>query len=314
MPPEAAGDRLDRFLVGVYPDRSRTLLADWVRDGLVAVEGARPKPGLRLEAGWVVLVDEPEPPTVDLVPQPMDLPILFADEAVVVLDKPAGLVVHPGAGHPDGTLVNGLLAAFGTLSPVGLPLRPGIVHRLDRFTSGVIVVARTEAAHHHLARQFSAHTADRRYWAIAWDHKLADAGTVDGLYGRHPVDRLKFTGRVNHGKTATTHFRVLERLPPCCWLECKLDTGRTHQIRVHLSELGSPLVGDELYGRRRRADKPEALRRLGPDLGLTRQALHAFRLGFDHPTTGERMQFESPMPDEMTALLETLRRAHGLDA
>lgn len=311
MPPEAAGDRLDRFLVGVYPEHSRTLLADWIRDGLVLVEGSRPKPGMKLDAGWVVLVDEPPPPVVDLVPQTMSLEILHEDEAVVVLEKPAGLVVHPGAGHPDGTLVNGLLGRYGELSPVGLPLRPGIVHRLDRGTSGVMVVARTESAHHHLARQFSQHTVDRRYWAIAWDHKLPDAGTVDGFYGRHLVDRVKFTGRLASGKRATTHWRVLERLPPCAWVECKLDTGRTHQIRVHLSELGSPLVGDELYGRRRRADKPEVLRRLGPDLGLTQQALHAFRLAFDHPTTGARLLFESPMPEVMANLLRVLREAQG---
>lgn len=313
MPPEAAGERLDRFLVGQFPDRSRSALADWVREGLVAVQGAAAKPSLALKAGWTVAVRVPEPPPVELVPEGMDLRILHADEDLIVVDKPAGLVVHPGAGHASGTLVHGLLARFGTLSPVGAPLRPGIVHRLDRDTSGVMVVARTEAAHHHLARQFSRHTVDRRYRALVWDQRLPDAGTVDGLYGRHPTDRLKFTGRVERGKRATTRWAVLQRLPPCAFVECKLDTGRTHQIRVHLSELGCPLVGDPMYGQARRLERPEALRRLGPELGLAGQALHAFRLGFRHPTTGVSMLFESPLPETMARLLRLLAEVNGVE-
>ncbi len=308
---EGAGSRLDRFLVMHLPEHSRTLLSEWIRDGRVRVQGALAKPSLALKLGFMVDVDPPEPPSVELVGSDMDLRILYEDEALVVVDKPAGLVFHPGAGHPDGTLVNGLLGRYGTLSPVGGPLRPGVVHRIDRGTSGVVVVARTEVAHNHLARQFAAHTVDRRYLAVAWDHSLPETGTVSGLYGRHPTDRLKFTGRVEHGKRAVTHWRVLRRLPPCAVVECRLETGRTHQIRVHFSEMGSPLLGDATYGRRRKVDRPDSLRALGPDLGLDRQALHAQHLGFIHPVTGVHLAFTSPLPDEIASVIAALAAANG---
>ncbi len=307
MPQEADGERLDRFLTALYPEHSRSHLAEWIREGRVAVGRTVVKPGLALRAGWLVEVEPPDPPPVDLVPEPMALEVPYIDDSLVVVEKPAGLVVHPGAGHASGTLVHGLLALCGTLSPLGLPLRPGVVHRLDRDTTGVMVVARTEAAHLHLARQFSEHSVDRRYLALVWDHRLPDGGTLETLYGRHPTDRLRFTGRVRAGKTATTHFRVLERLPPFALVECRLDTGRTHQIRVHLSEAGSALVGDETYGHRRRVERPEVLRRLGPELGLTRQFLHARVLGFTHPATGERLTFESGLPADLHAVLTLLR-------
>jgi 23S rRNA pseudouridine1911/1915/1917 synthase len=193
---------------------------------------------------------------------------------------------------------------------VGLPLRPGIVHRLDRDTSGVMVVARTEAAHLPPgAAVLEPIRVDRRYWALAWDHKLPDAGTdFDGLYGRHPTDRVRV--QWSRDRAANRRRRTSGSSSACHrshWLECRLDTGRTHQIRVHLSELGSPLVGDETYGGRRRIDRPEALRRLGPELGLLRQFLHALRLGFVHPTTGARLLFESPLPDDLMAVLTLLR-------
>lgn len=307
MPEAGEGERLDRFLVAHFPEHSRSHLAEWIREGRVAVSGGAVKPGLALRAGWCVFVEPPDPPVADLVAEDLPLAVLSLDDALVVVDKPPGMVVHPGAGHARGTLVNGLIGRIGSLSPLGLPFRPGIVHRLDRDTSGVMVVARTEAAHLHLARQFAEHTVDRRYHALVWDHRLPDAGTISTLYGRHPTDRLRFSGRVRAGKAAVTHFRVLERLPPFALVECRLDTGRTHQIRVHLSEAGCPLVGDETYGGRRRIDRPEALRRLGPELGLLRQFLHALRLGFVHPTTGARLLFESPLPDDLMAVLTLLR-------
>lgn len=307
--PDAAGSRLDRFLALHLPDHSRTRLAAWIRDGHVRLDGLAARPSVRLNAGQTIHIEPPPDPESSLAPQPMAIDVVFADEHLIVVDKPAGLVVHPGAGNPDGTLLNGLLARFGPLSPIGAPTRPGVVHRIDAGTSGLLVFARTEAAHHHLAAQFAAHTVDRRYLALAWDHGLADAGTFSTRYGRHPVDRRKFTTAVAHGKHAITHWRVIERLPPCAWVELRLETGRTHQIRVHFAEAGHPLVGDETYGRHRRVERPIALRQLGVELGLTRQALHAARLGFVHPAREETLCFDSPVPPEITAVCAALRSA-----
>ncbi len=239
----------------------------------------------------------------------MDLVVVHEDDALVVVDKPAGLVVHPGAGHPDGTLVNGLIHRYDTLSPQGLPDRPGIVHRIDAGTSGLLVCARTQAAHDALAAQFAAHTTQRRYLALVWGRRIDDEGTIRTTYGRHGRDRRKFSGRVRDGKRAVTHWRVISRYPRCTWIECRLETGRTHQIRVHLAEAGHPLVGDPLYGEGRKVDRPQALRQLGPELGLKRQALHAASLGFVHPTTGATVRFEAPVPDDISALLAALEAA-----
>ncbi|MCB9543232.1 MAG: RluA family pseudouridine synthase [Myxococcales bacterium] len=304
---EAAGSRLDRFLADQLPDHSRTRLAAWIRDGYVRLDGAPARPSVKLAAGQQVHVDPPADPAPVLEAQPIPLTIVYSDAHLVVVDKPAGLVVHPGAGNPDGTVVHGLLHHFGALSPVGAPERPGVVHRIDAGTSGLIVFARTEAAHHHLAAQFAAHSVDRVYLALAWDHGLAETGTHATRYGRHPVDRRKFTTTVDGGKHAVTHWRVIERLPPCAWVELRLETGRTHQIRVHFAEAGHPLVGDETYGRHRRVDRPAALRTLGVELGLTRQALHAARLGFRHPAREETLCFESPVPPDIAAVREALR-------
>lgn len=309
MPPEAEGERLDRFLVPHFPEQSRSRIAQWIRDGAVRVDDRPARPGAALKTGQRVTVDVREPAPVEVVPQPMPLDIVYEDDDLVVIDKPAGLVVHPGAGNPDGTLVNGLLHRYGSLSPIGAPLRPGVVHRLDAGTSGLLVVARTERAHRALARQLATRTVDRRYRALVWDHGLPDEGTLRTLYGRHPHDRKRFTGRVAAGKPAETRWRVLERLPPCAFLDVRLATGRTHQIRVHLAEAGHPIVGDPVYGRRRRVDRPEVLRRRGFELGLERQALHAARLAFDHPVSGEKVSFESPLPDDIAAALAALRAA-----
>lgn len=306
--PEARGQRLDRFLADRLSDHSRTRIAGWIRSGNVRLDGAAARPSVGLEPGQTIVVSPPPDPDVTLEPQPIPFTVVHADEAIVVVDKPAHLVVHPGAGNPDGTLLNGLLHRFGALSPIGAPERPGVVHRIDAGTSGLLVFARTEAAHNHLAAQFADHSAERRYLALCWDHGLADSGTIETLYGRHGGDRRKFTGRVNRGKRAVTHWRVLERLPPCVWVEFRLETGRTHQIRVHFAEAGHPLVGDATYGRKRRIDRPPALRQRGFELGLTRQALHAARLGFVHPTTMETLCFDSPVPADIAAAREALRR------
>lgn len=272
-------------------------------------EGGRLRASTTVQAGQVFRVRVPAPAPIDLVAQPMDLAVVHEDDALVVVDKPAGMVVHPGAGHPDGTLVNGLLHRYGELSPLGLPDRPGVVHRIDAGTSGLIVCARTQAAHAALAAQFAAHTTERRYLALVWGRRIEDEGTIETLYGRHGRDRRKFTGRVRSGKRAVTRWRVLLRYPSCTWVECRLETGRTHQIRVHLAESGHPLVGDPLYGDRRRVDRPQALRQLGPELGLTRQALHAATLGFVHPTTDATVHFESPVPEDVAAVLAALGAA-----
>lgn len=269
------------------------------------------RPSTALAAGQRIDVAPPPDPTPTLAPQPVDFGVVYADDHLVVVDKPAHLVVHPGAGNPDGTLLNGLLDRFAPLSPVGAPERPGVVHRIDAGTSGLLVFARTEPAHHHLAAQFAAHTAERRYLALAWDHGLADDGTIETRYARHPNDRRKFTGAVERGKRAVTHWRVIERLPPCVWVELRLETGRTHQIRVHFAEAGNPLVGDATYGRRRRIERPPALRQLGFELGLDRQALHAARLGFVHPATEETLCFDSPVPPDIAAARAALSGSYA---
>ncbi|MBU0551568.1 RluA family pseudouridine synthase [Myxococcota bacterium] len=312
VPPEEEGARLDLFLVRAFAGKTRSQLAGWLKEGRVTLGGRATRASLKLRGGEALIVRVPAPPTGTLEPQPMPLEIVYEDEAILVINKPAGLVVHPGTGNPDGTLVNGLLA-YGPLSPIGLPDRPGIVHRIDAGTSGLLIVARTEAAHIHLADQLRAHTVERRYLAIAWDHGLAPEGTLDTPYSRHPNDRRKFTGRVfpNRAapeKRAVTHWRVLESLYPCAFVELRLETGRTHQIRVHLSEAGHPLVGDPMYGQRRRIEQPSLRRQMGFELGLARQALHAATLGFIHPMTGERLRFEAPLPEDFSQALLGLKR------
>ncbi|MCA9541793.1 MAG: RluA family pseudouridine synthase, partial [Myxococcales bacterium] len=238
------------------PDHSRSRLAEWIREGHVLVDGAARRPSALVIAGQRVDIAPPAPPPSEVIPQPVPVEVVFADDAVIVVDKPAGLVVHPGAGNPDGTLLNGLLHRFANLSPVGLPERPGVVHRIDAGTSGLLAIARTEAAHLHLARQFAEHTVERRYLALVWDQGLEDSGRIESLHARDPRDRRRFTGRTGHGRPALTHWRVLRRLPPCAWVEVRLETGRTHQIRVHFSEAGHPLLGDATYGRPRRIERP----------------------------------------------------------
>ncbi len=306
VPAEAEGTRVDRVLADLFPDQSRSRVAAWIKDGRVLIDGHPVRPSTAVTAGQSLEVDVPAPPRVDVAPQPVPIVVVHADDAVIVVDKAAGQVVHPGAGNPDGTVLNGLLQRFGALSNVGAPERPGVVHRIDAGTSGLLVFARTDAAHQHLARQFSAHSVERVYLALAWDYGIQDAGTLETCHARHPKDRRRFTGATGRGKPAITHWKVLERLTPCAWLELRLETGRTHQIRVHLAEAGHPLVGDATYGRRRRIERPVTLRQRGFELGLTRQALHAARLGFEHPD-GRWLIFDSPVPAD----IEAARRALG---
>ncbi len=257
----------------------------------------------RLHSGDEVVVTIPPPAPIDAQPQDIPLEVLFEDSHLIVVDKPAGLVVHPAPGHQDGTLVNALLWHCTNLSGVGGALRPGIVHRLDKDTSGVMVATKDDAAHAALAKMFAAKTVERAYIAVVAPAPRLDAGTFSTLHGRHPTRRKKFSSRVERGKHATTHYRVLERFAPAAVVECRLETGRTHQIRVHFSDAGSALLGDPLYGRRSRDARVATLA-----AALGRQALHAAVLGFPHPVTGEELRFETPLPGDMRVLIGGLRK------
>jgi 23S rRNA pseudouridine1911/1915/1917 synthase len=306
---DAAGERLDRFLaqrLGV----SRSRITAAIREGLILLDGAPSSPDKKLRGGERVTISpealaEPEP-LDPLTPREAEIEILYEDSAVVVVDKPAGLVVHPAHGHADDTLLNALSARGIRLAVVGDGRRPGVVHRLDMDTSGVLVLAKTRAALLSLVGQFSAHTTERVYRALTYGVPEPAAGTIEAPIGRHPRDRKRFAV-VPGGRQAVTHYRVLEALPPgepwAALVECRLETGRTHQVRVHLAHRGHPLLGDEVYGSR-------ASRRASAGLPLEGQALHARLLAFDHPESGERLSFTSEPPPVFTKTLELLR-GHG---
>jgi 23S rRNA pseudouridine1911/1915/1917 synthase len=294
----AGGKRLDLFVheqLGLY---SRSRIQDWIKAGRVLVDGKAQKASYTLRGSERI---EVEP--ADLVPlhaSPEDLPIeiLYEDAAVLAVNKPAGVVVHAGAGVHAGTLVNRLVHHFGTLSSVGGDLRPGIVHRLDRFTSGVLLVARTDAAHQSLAGQFASRTVEKSYLTLVHGNLISESGRINTRITRDPVRRIRMTTRLGEGRTALTDWAVLERFGKFTFLQIRIGTGRTHQIRVHLSSIGHPVVGDRLYG------APPAIEGLPP---LNRYFLHAHRIGFDSPATGERVMVEAPMPLELEAFLAALR-------
>ena len=304
VPEELAGQRLDRALAALFPDYSRSRLQQWVKSGWITVDGAVRRPRDPVQAGEQIRVDaEPEPET-PLAPEPIPLRLLYEDDDLLVVDKPAGLVVHPGAGNPGGTLVNALLHHDPRLE--ALP-RAGIVHRLDKETSGVLVVARTYAAHHALVEQLQARTVGRADQAVVVGRPTA-GGRVDAPIARHPRDRKRMAV-VATGRPAVTHYRVAERFSAHTLLDVELETGRTHQIRVHMAHVRLPLVGDPVYGRRSVYPRgaSDALRAVLD--GFRRQALHARRLRLEHPRTGERMDWEAAPPEDWQQLLEALR--HG---
>lgn len=299
VPPELAGERLDRALTSLVPGTTRAALQRWIEDGRVLVDGATARSSTRVRAGVVLLVTPAPPLPSDAEPEDIPLVVLFEDEHLVVIDKPAGLVVHPAPGHPSGTLVNALLHRYGGLP--GEARRPGIVHRIDKDTSGILVVARSDAAREGLMRLFAAHHVERTYLAIA----VGDApvrATYDTLHGRHPTDRKRFSTRVTRGRHAVTHVERVESLHGASLLSCRLETGRTHQIRVHLAEHGLPILGDALYGK-----APKDPRLAAAAAGLGRQALHAAVLGFRHPVTGRSHRWESPLPADFAAARAALR-------
>ena len=289
------GERADAFLARTVPDLTRSAAQRLLEEGRVTRAGRPVRKNDRTCAGQELEVALPEPEPVEIVPQDIPLDVVYEDGDVIVVNKPVGMVVHPAPGHLDGTLVNALLYHCGTsLSGINGELRPGIVHRIDRDTSGLIIAAKNDRAHLALAEQLQDHTLARVYEAVAVGGFREDAGTVDAPIGRHPVDRKKMAVDRKNGRPAVTHWAVLGRYSGYTHLECRLETGRTHQIRVHMASLGHPLLGDTVYGSKK------------PWPGLAGQCLHARRLQFLHPATGAPVELECPLPDWFEAVLRQI--------
>jgi 23S rRNA pseudouridine1911/1915/1917 synthase len=286
--PEHAGERLDRFLAQALPAFSRARLQTLIRDGFVTLggKGARPRDPVR--TGDIVELREPEVAKIDAQPEQMNLEVLFEDDDLLVLNKPAGLVMHPGAGHQQHTLVNALLAHCQNLSGIGGSERPGIVHRLDKETSGALVIAKNDATHRDLSKQFAARTMGKIYLALVAGTPRKTTGIIDKAIARHPVHRQRISIARRQGRSAKTEYRVVRSSGDVSLVECTLHSGRTHQIRVHLHDLGHPVLGDKLYGGKRAGD-------------FSRQMLHAWKLSFRHPRSGEQMSFEAPIPPDFAA-------------
>jgi len=309
------GERLDRTLAAAWPELSRSRIKALIEQGHLTLSGATIKdPSLRVKPGQVFRLEIP--PTVAAQPQgqAMDLTIVYEDADFIVIDKPAGMVVHPAPGNPDNTLVNALIAHCGeSLSGIGGERRPGIVHRIDKDTSGLIVAAKNDAAHQKLSEAFAAHDIERAYLCLVWGVPSPTAGEITGNIGRHPVDRKRMAVVTRGGKPAITHYRVLKSFGlGASLVECRLETGRTHQIRVHMAKLGHPLIGDPVYGKptaARRAKLPPAARKAA-EL-FPRQALHATLLGFDHPRTSQHLAWHSESPEDFRQLERDLAQPVG---
>lgn len=298
---EHAGQRLDVALAALESGLSRAQIRRLIESGDVRVSGARVKPAHKLRPGERIEGSVPDPDESDLAAEPIPLEIVYEDADVIVVDKPAGMVVHPAAGVRSGTLVNALLHHCRELSGVGGVRRPGIVHRLDRGTSGLLVVAGNDAAHRSLAEQFKAHTIEREYLALVRGQPGEQRGSIDAPIGRHPSDRKRFSTRSRGtARAAVTHWAVERRLRELTLLRVRLETGRTHQIRVHLASVGLPVAGDPVYG---------GGRKVARELGLERQALHAALLGFEHPGTGARLRFSSRLPEDLARVVAELSEA-----
>ena len=296
--PEDAGVRIDKYLAEQLPDITRSYLQKLLKDGSVQMNEKPVKASTKTAVGAVIALTIPEPEEPEILPENIPLDILYEDSDVILINKPKNMVVHPAAGHYTGTLVNALMYhCRGDLSGINGVLRPGIVHRIDKDTTGVLIVCKNDRAHNALAEQLKEHSITRKYRAIVCGNLKEDEGTVDAPLGRHPQDRKKMAIVRSGGKRAVTHYRVLERFGNDTYIECQLETGRTHQIRVHMASLGHPLLGDEIYGRAK------------PPFKLEGQTLHAMVLGFIHPTTGEYMEFEAPLPEYFEKLLEKLRKS-----
>ncbi|GGG89965.1 RluA family pseudouridine synthase [Paenibacillus radicis (ex Gao et al. 2016)] len=293
---EQAGERIDKFITESVNDPaiSRTQVQEWIKSGAVTVNGAVVKANYKLSSGDEVAIRVPEPTDAEIVAEPIPLNVVYEDGDVIVINKPRGMVVHPAPGHSTGTVVNALMHHCKDLSGINGMLRPGIVHRIDKDTSGLLMVAKNDLAHLSLAAQLKEHSVTRKYIALVHDNLQHDQGTIDAPLGRDTKDRKMFVVTDRNSKHAVTHFIVLERLNDYTLVELQLETGRTHQIRVHMKYIGHPLAGDPVYGRNK-------------TVALKGQALHAAVIGFVHPRTGAYMQFEAPIPGDMEHVLNSLR-------
>lgn len=294
---EQGGERIDRFLSEEIADLSRSYIQKLLKEGSISVNGKAVKANYKVNAGDEIRVEIPEPEAPDILPEDIPLDILYEDDDILVVNKPKGMVVHPAPGHYSHTLVNAVLYHCGSrLSGINGVLRPGIVHRIDMDTTGSLLICKNDRAHQILAEELKEHSITRRYHAIVHGNLKEDTGTVNAPIGRHPVDRKKMSTKSPSGRHAVTHYRVLERFGDFTYIECELETGRTHQIRVHMSSIGHPILGDAVYGPARCPFR------------LQGQTLHAKILGIRHPSTGEYMEFDAPLPEYFSELLDRLRK------
>ena len=294
---EQGGERIDRFLSEEIADLSRSYIQKLLKEGSISVNGKAVKANYKVNAGDEILVEIPEPEMPDILPEDIPLDILYEDDDILIVNKPKGMVVHPAPGHYSHTLVNAVLYHCGSrLSGINGVLRPGIVHRIDMDTTGSLLICKNDRAHLILAEELKEHSITRRYHAIVHGNLKEDTGTVNAPIGRHPVDRKKMSTKSSSGRHAVTHYRVLERFGDFTYIECELETGRTHQIRVHMSSIGHPILGDAVYGPARCPFR------------LQGQTLHAKILGIRHPSTGEYMEFDAPLPEYFSELLDRLRK------
>lgn len=290
-------ERIDKYISGMVDTLSRSYLQKLIKENAVSVNGAPVKANYRVKAEDEIVFCLPEAVEPDIEPEDIALSILYEDEDLLFINKPKGMVVHPAAGHYSGTVVNAVLYhCRGHLSGINGIMRPGIVHRIDKDTTGSLVICKTDAAHADVARQLKEHTITRRYRAIVHGLFAEEEGTIDTPIGRHPTERKKMAAGVSNGRTAVTHYRILQRFEGYTYLECMLETGRTHQIRVHMASTGHPLLGDEVYGNRKSPFKLEG------------QTLHAMTLGLQHPRDGRYLEIEAPLPDYFVRLLQILKK------
>lgn len=300
--------RLDLYLCRELQGETRTTVQRLIETGNVLVDGKQVKASLKLKGDEQISVDIPPLQAAEPQPESIPLEVLYEDGDLIVINKKAGMVVHPGPGNSSGTLVNALLAHCTDLSGIGGELRPGIVHRLDKDTSGVLVAAKNDHAHQSLSSQFSVHSIKRIYQALVYGSPAEDTGKIEGIIGRHPTERLRQSGKARHGKHAVTRWRVKERYNRISLVELRLETGRTHQIRVHLTEAGFPLLGDQLYLDGGRVNNLPDTQLRGMINKLGRQALHAQTLGFIHPSSNEYMEFSADLPEDMATVIAYLRQ------
>jgi 23S rRNA pseudouridine1911/1915/1917 synthase len=306
--------RLDHYLCRELQGETRAAVQRLIETGNVLVNGKQVKPSLKLKGAENITVEIPPLQAAEPLPEAIPLEVLYEDSDLIVINKPAGLVVHPGPGNSSGTLVNALLAHCTDLSGIGGELRPGIVHRLDKDTSGVLVAAKNDRSHQSLSAQFSVHSIKRIYQALVYGSPPEDTGKIEGIIGRHPTERLRQSGKARNGKHAVTRWKVKERYGRISLMELRLETGRTHQIRVHLTESGYPLLGDQLYLDGGRINNLPDTQLRGMINKLGRQALHAKTLGFIHPSSGEYLEFSAELPQDMAGRITYLRQKAGAEA